>query len=58
MATAYTHSSKNVGLTWLYLSVFLVVVIGLGYLFAQIYGNSAILYGVVLFSTLTSFVSY
>ncbi|TXH00515.1 MAG: zinc metalloprotease HtpX [Candidatus Moraniibacteriota bacterium] len=58
MATAYTHSSKNVGLTWLYLSVFLVVVIGIGYLFAQIYGNSAILYGVVLFSTLTSFVSY
>ena len=58
MATAYTHSSKNVGLTWLYLSVFLVVVIGIGYLFSQIYGNSAILYGVVLFSTLTSFVSY
>lgn len=58
MATAYSHSSKNAGLTWLYLSVFLVVVIGTGYVFAQVYGNSSILYIAVAFSTITSFVSY
>lgn len=58
MATAYSHSTKNIELTWLYLSIFFIGVIGIGYLFAQIYGNSGILYIAVGFSVLTSFVSY
>lgn len=58
MATAYSHSSKNVELTWLYLSIFFLAVIGIGYLFAQVYGNSGILYIAVGFSVLTSFASY
>lgn len=58
MATAYTHSSKNVGLTWLYLSIFFVIVIGIGYVFAQLYGSSAILYFAVGFSVIMSFASY
>jgi len=58
MATAYSHSTKNIELTWLYLSVFFLVVIGVGYLFAGIYGNSIILYVAVGFSVLTSFASY
>lgn len=58
MATAYSHQSKNVELTWLYLSIFLLVVIGIGYVFAQVYGSSAILYVAVAFSVLTSFASY
>jgi heat shock protein HtpX len=58
MATAYSHSSKNVELTWLYLSIFFLAVIGIGYLFAQVYGNSSILYVAVVFSVLTSFASY
>lgn len=58
MATAYSHSSKNIELTWLYLSIFFVAVIGIGYLFAQVYGNSSILYVAVGFSVLTSFASY
>lgn len=58
MATAYTHSSKNISLTWLYLSIFLIVVIGIGYVFAQAYGSSVILYVAVGFSVITSFASY
>lgn len=58
MSTAYTYRSKNTQLTWLYLTIFLTFVIGVGYVFAQALGNSAILYGAVLFSTLTSFASY
>lgn len=58
MPTAYSHQSKNVELTWLYLTTFLLVVIGIGYVFAQLYGSSAILYGAVAFSILTSFASY
>lgn len=58
MATPYTHSSKNIGLTWLYLSIFLIVVIGIGYIFSGFYGNSIILYIAVAFSVITSFASY
>lgn len=58
MATAYSHQSKNIELTWLYLSIFLLVVIGIGYVFAGLYGNSSILYIAVAFSVITSFASY
>lgn len=58
MATAYSHSTKNVELTWLYLSIFFLLVIGIGYLFSSVYGNSGILYVAVAFSVITSFASY
>lgn len=58
MATAYSHSTKNIELTWLYLSIFFILVIGIGYLFSGIYGNSSILYIAVGFSVVTSFASY
>ncbi|MFA9262487.1 MAG: M48 family metalloprotease [Undibacterium sp.] len=58
MATAYSHSTKNIELTWLYLSIFFIFVIGVGYLFSGIYGNSSILYIAVAFSIITSFASY
>lgn len=58
MSTAYTYRSRNQGLTWLYISIFLSFVIGVGYVFAQAFGNSTILYGAVFFSILTSFASY
>ncbi len=40
------------------MSIFLVVIIAIGWVFAQIYGNSAILYVAVAFSLLMNFVSY
>ena len=58
MPTAYSHQSKNIELTWLYLSIFLLAVIGIGYVFAQLYGSSVILYVAVAFSVITSFASY
>jgi len=58
MSTIYTQSDKNTHLTWLYITGFLVFIIGVGYIFAEAMGNSAILYGAVIFSTLMSFGSY
>lgn len=58
MATAYSHSTKNIELTWLYLTIFFLFVIGVGYLFSSVYGNSTILYAAVAFSIITSFASY
>ncbi|MEI7890461.1 MAG: M48 family metallopeptidase [bacterium] len=58
MATLYDQADKNTRLTWLYISGFLVFVIGVGYVFAGAMGNSSILYGAVLFSIAMSFGSY
>ncbi|MFZ2193874.1 MAG: M48 family metallopeptidase [Candidatus Moraniibacteriota bacterium] len=58
MATLYDQSDRNTRLTWIYISGFLIFVIGVGYVFAQAMGNSAILYGAVIFSTLMSLGSY
>lgn len=58
MATLYTQADKNTRLTWVYITGFLVFVIGVGYVFAGAMNNSAILYGCVIFSILMSFGSY
>ncbi len=58
MSTIYNQADKNVRLTWVYITGFLVFVIAIGYVFAQAFGSSAILYIAVLFSVVMSFVSY
>ena len=58
MATIYTHRDANIRKTWALFSVFLIVVIGLGWVFAQIYQSSAILIVAVIFSTFMSIISY
>ena len=58
MSTLYTQADTNKRLTWIYISGFLIFVIGVGYVFAGAMGNSWILYGAVIFSVLMSFGSY
>jgi len=58
MATIYNQTDKNIRLTWLYITGFLVFVIGVGYVFAGAMQNSAILYGCIIFSIIMSFGSY
>lgn len=58
MATLYTQYDRNIRLTWTYITMFLVVVIGVGYVFSAAMDSSAILYGAVIFSTLMSVGSY
>lgn len=58
MATLYTQQSKNVTKTWLLVSVFLAIVIGLGYFLSVYYNNPSILVFAFLFSlgmNITSF---
>ena len=58
MATLYTQQSRNVARTWLLMGVFLVLIILIGFLAAQYYGNSAILYvsvGIALFMNITAY---
>jgi heat shock protein HtpX len=58
MLTLYNQADKNTRLTWVYITGFLVFVIGVGYVFAGAMGNSTILYVAVIFSVLMSFGSY
>lgn len=58
MATLYTHKSSNVRKTWLLFTLFFAVIIAIGFIFTQIYGNPNILYIAVLFSCGMSFISY
>lgn len=56
--TLYTQADKNTRLTWIYITGFLVFVIGVGYVFSQAMGNSVILYIAVIFAVAMSFGSY
>ena len=58
MATLYDQADSNTRLTWIYISGFLLFVIGVGYVFAGAMGNSGILYIAVLFAVGMSFGSY
>lgn len=58
MATLYTQKDSNIRSTWLLFSIFLVVIIGAGWVFSRIYGNPGILVIAVLFSSVTSFISF
>jgi heat shock protein HtpX len=58
MATLYTQQGRNVARTWLLMGFFLILVILVGFLAAQYYGNSSILYVAVAFALLTNIWAY
>jgi len=58
MATLYTHQGQNVRKTWFLMSCFFIIVIAIGFIFARIYDNAAILYIFVIFSVVMNIVSY
>lgn len=58
MATLYTHQDQNIFRTWMLMSVFFVIVVGLGWAVSWYYQNSLILYVAVGFAILTNIFSY
>jgi len=56
--TLYSHKDANIRKTCLLFTVFLIVVIGLGWFFSYVFESSAILVFAVIFSVLMSFISY
>lgn len=58
MTNLYAHKSANIRRTWLLMSLFFGIVIGVGWVFSQIYGSPAILYIAVAFSVLMNVISY
>ncbi|MDP2647763.1 MAG: M48 family metallopeptidase [Candidatus Yanofskybacteria bacterium] len=58
MANLYTQKDSNIRKTWLLMTVFLVFVIALGYLFSYVLNSPVILYVAVIFSVLMNFIAY
>lgn len=58
MATLYTHQDQNVRKTWLLMTMFFAVVIGITWFFSYVQGNPAILYIGVIFAVGMNFWSY
>lgn len=58
MPTLYTLQESNVRKTFLLITLFLIFIIALGWLFSYVFDNSLILIAAVIFSVVTSFSSY
>lgn len=58
MATLYTQAESNIRKTWILVGVFLVFIIGLGWIFSYIYQNQTILIAAVVFSLLMNIASF
>lgn len=58
MATIWTHRDSNIRKTWVLITIFLIIISSVGWVFSQVYGNPAIFVFAFAFSVLMSFVSY
>lgn len=58
MATLYTQQGKNVRRTWLLMSLFLVIIVAIGYFIAYYYNDPAIVVIAVIFSLAMNVTSY
>lgn len=58
MTSSYQYQESNVRRTWAMFTVFLIVVIAIGWVFSYVYGNSGILVFAVIFSICSSIASY
>ncbi len=54
----YTHQGENVTKTWALMAVFLVVVVGLGYVASWYFHSQAMLYGALAFALITNLWSF
>lgn len=58
MATLYTHQSSNVTKTWILMTGFFVLVVGLGFVFAEVYRNTSFLVIALVLSLAMNVASY
>jgi len=58
MSTLYSSAESNIHKTWLLISLFLIFIIGLGWIFSQIFQSPSILIFAVVFSLLMNVASF
>ncbi|MEK7552566.1 MAG: zinc metalloprotease HtpX, partial [Patescibacteria group bacterium] len=57
-ANLYTHQSANIRKTWFLMATFFIVVIGVGWVFSQVWGEPTILYLAIILSLMMNITSY
>ncbi len=58
MATIYTHADKNIQRTWILITLFIILIIALGWIFSLLLESILLLVVAVIFSILMSFFTY
>ena len=58
MANLYQYQSSNIHRTWILFIVFFIVIMGLGYVFSQAYGDPSFIIFAGIFSVVYSLISY
>lgn len=58
MSSLYTHQTDNVRKTWLLMSLFFILIVGIGYFFSTLYNNSGIVIVAVIISVGMNIASY
>ena len=58
MATLYTHKDENIAKTWVLMTVFFCVVIGIGWAISYYFNNEAILFLAVIIAVVMNITSY
>src|SRR3989338_10567089 len=58
MANLYSHKDSNIRKTWLLMTVFLVLIILVGWLFGDVYNSPGILYFAVFLAVFMNFFAY
>ena len=58
MATLYTHQSENITKTWVFLTMFFVLIIAIGFVFSEALGDPMILYVAIVLSIVLNVGSY
>lgn len=54
----YTHKESNIRKTWMLFTVFLVVVVAIGFVFSEAYSSPGILYFAIIFSLVMNLIGY
>ncbi len=58
MANLYTYQSANIRRTWLLFVVFFAVIVGIGYVFTEAYGDPSFIIFALIFSVAYALISY
>src|SRR4030042_5308408 len=56
--TLYTQGESNIRKTWVYLILFIILILALGYIFSKYFGSFSIFWFALIFSILSSFFSF
>lgn len=58
MPSLYSHKASNIRKTWFLIGLFLILIIGLGWIFSFVFNSKEILYFAIVFSLIMNLISY